>query len=247
MERVQIWRLVVAAIVVGFSFASANAAYTTVQYPGSDPCEPSYAQILGDIYGGTFTGSGTDLGYGMWTVFSNSTVTAHRINDLNGEIETLNIITNGPDDVDQIWTNGTAIVTAEAKHAWLFQSFGWNGGGTGTNYYELVTKVGQVSDPFQISGDFLWGGRPYDDCPYLWWSKNSNNWDSGSDHMVTYKITGLQTNRTVWLVFWEDLPTDNPSDFDFNDFVVEIRAIPEPGSMLLLGLGALALLRKRRT
>jgi hypothetical protein len=38
-----------------------------------------------------------------------------------------------------------------------------------------------------------------------------------------------------------------PSDRDYNDFVVEIRAIPEPASVLLLGFGAITLLRKRKS
>jgi hypothetical protein len=36
-----------------------------------------------------------------------------------------------------------------------------------------------------------------------------------------------------------------PSDRDYNDFVVEIRAIPEPATIALLGLGGLLLRRKK--
>jgi len=247
-------RVVVLAMVltIAILITSALASYSEVVYPSSAPEEPSHAEILGDIYGGTFTktNEAVDLGYGLWTIFSNhdpvNPVTAYRINDLNGEMESLNIVTNGPDDVDQIWTNGITIVTAEARYADMFQSFGWNGGGLGASpddYIELLAEVGQVSDPFVISGDFLWGGMPNDSG--LWWSKNSLNSD-GSDHMVTYKITGLETEQTVWLAFWEDLPSTG-WDQDYQDFVIEVRAIPEPASMLLFGLGALALLRKRRT
>jgi hypothetical protein len=51
----------------------------------------------------------------------------------------------------------------------------------------------------------------------------------------------------VWTIFMEDLRFVN-SDRDYNDFVVEIRAVPEPATICLLALGSLALLgRKHRT
>lgn len=226
------------------SFADPDPGHTTVQYPGFNPDEPNHWQILGDIYGGTFTGSGTDLGYGMWTVFSNGPITAYRINDWNGEEFSLNIISNGPDDVDQIWTNGITTVTAEAKYAAFEQSFGWNNGGLGiSDYNEIITHhdVGNGPVKLTIEGDFLWGMQP---DSYQWWSKDSLNSD-GTDHMVTYKIEGLETDWTVWMVFHEDLPYAS-SDFDYNDFAIEIRAIPEPATICLLALGSLALLRRKR-
>ncbi len=68
------------------------------------------------------------------------------------------------------------------------------------------------------------------------------------DHMLTYKVTGLadQGSWTVWLLRWDD-QTGSGSDRDFNDSVIEIRAIPVPAAVLLgiLGLGVAGLkLRK---
>jgi len=53
--------------------------------------------------------------------------------------------------------------------------------------------------------------------------------------------------EAVWLLFWEDLPS--AGDADYNDFVVELRAIPEPSAFLLVGGGltALAAIRRRRS
>lgn len=223
------------------AFADPGYEYSTVKSPPIS--EANHATILGDIYGGTFTGSGTDLGYGLWNVFSNGSITAYRVYDFDAEDEIIHIVTGNQSNVDRIWTDGDARVTATAKYAGLEQSFGWNGGGSdSTEYFELLNES-VLSKTFEVEGDFLWGINP---DSYLWWSRDSLN-DDTVDHMVTYKIEGLITNETVWALFWEDLPSSHPWDQDYQDFVIEVRAIPEPGSMLLLGLGALALLKKRKT
>jgi hypothetical protein len=191
------------------------------------------------IYGGTFVLDGNGVDY------SNGSVNALRTFDTNGGDEMIHIVLGDPTNIDQIWTDGTAMVTAEAKYADFGQSFGWNQGGTtGSGYTELLTDadVGGTAVDIMIDGDFLWAINP--SSGDTWWSRNSQNSDY-VDHMLTYKIEGLPGGETVWLLFWEDLPFST-TDADFNDFVVEIRAIPEPGSAFLLGAGLLALAAWRR-
>ena len=230
--------------------------------------EANHAQILNNIYGGTFAKSGVN--------YSNGTISALRVYDSDNEYITLNLLTQNLDgEVDQIWTDGQATITAKAKYAALYQSFGWNGdgaGGTGTTYIPLLTEddIGGPGVPLLISGDFLWGCWPtqryswqwddVDQCNHWydnqggywhrnwpsdkkWWSMESQNADDG-DHMVTYKIDGLGNPQTVWLVFMEDLSL-SVADRDYNDFVVEISAIPEPATAFMLIAGAAILLRKR--
>jgi hypothetical protein len=244
MRRDRFFISILVLLIIAGGSATFGDMYTEARGPAGG--EASHFEILDDIYGGTFTGSGTDLGYGNWTEFSNGTVTALRVYDNDGPAEIIHIVTGDQFNVDQIWTDGLADVTAQAKYAGHDQSFGWNGGGMGTSYFELLTHEDVALEtvvPIVISGDFLWGSQPNSD---EYWSKNSYNVDE-LDHMVTYKIEGLLTDRTVWLLFWEDLSGGYPSsDRDFNDFVIEVRAVPEPASMLLFGLGALALLRKRK-
>jgi len=209
-------------------------AYSPVHYPPSGGM--SHEEILEDVYEQEFSVSGTFEGFE-----STGGIKAYRVYDQD-ELLSLHIVTGDQTHIDQIWTDGIAMVSAEAKYSAQGhpQSFGWNEGGTGTNYVELLDEVGD-SALIPISGDFLWGFRPGDD---EWWSLQSLN--GGYDHMVTYYITGADLyGETIWLLFLENSPT-SPEDWDYNDFVVEVSAVPEPATICLFGLGALALLRKRR-
>jgi hypothetical protein len=245
--------LVLAAMVIAGGtvpvFAIPGYGYSPVVYPGYGPEEPSHATILGDAYGGTFVGSGTDFGDGLWSVFSNGLITAYRVYDFDEEDEFIHILTGDQNNVDQIWTDGIAHITATAVYAAYEQSFGWNKGGLGTDYQELLTHNDVGNGAIKIflpSERFLWGIQPRNHT-YEWWSKNSYN-NGDDDHLVTYYIDGASIEgETVWMLFWEDLPSDDPWDQDYQDFVIEVRAIPEPTSILLLGAGALALVRKRRS
>ena len=235
--------LTIAAGVVP-TFATPGYDYTDIKYPGFNPEEPSHAEILGEIYspGTGFVADG--LNYRS----ADSSMWAYRVYDIDEEFESVHVVTGDQSNVDQIWTDGYAQVSAEARYAAHDQSFGWNLGGLDPCYTELLTDtdVGNGPVDIEIFGDFLWGTNPINGGENLWWSKNSlNNGDGGSDHLVTYLIEGLATEKTVWMLFWEDLPSSG-WDQDYNDFVIEVRAIPEPATVFLLGLGALALLRKRR-
>jgi hypothetical protein len=206
--------------------------------------EPTMVNILAGIYGGTWENGGPD--------YTNGEITVYRVYDFDDLDESLHIVNGDQYDIDQIWTDGIATVTAQAKYASLSQSFGWNQGGTDPcNYQELlsydgpsgVIEGGPVVE-IEIEGDFLWGIQPNDD---EWWSKMSLNENGGMDHLITFYVDGAAENgERVWLLFWEDLPSTS-WDQDYQDFVIEIRAVvPEPMTICLFGLGGLALLRKRR-
>ncbi len=64
--------------------------------------------------------------------------------------------------------------------------------------------------------------------------------------MVTYYMEGVSADEAVWLIFIEDVAFGDGSDRDYNDFVVEIRAVPEPATLGLLAVGALLLRRRKR-
>lgn len=231
------------------SFADPGYEYTPVAPPPVS--EANHAEILADIYGGTFTADGVNyIGGGP-----GGNINALRAYDLDDEFIYLHVFSGGPGDVDQIWTDGAVTVTAAAKYASYQQAFGWNGGGLGTSFIELVND-GDIGGPgveFTIMEDqeFLWGYQAINNphCPpgLEWWSWIDEN--DGEDHMATYFMEDASPDETVWTIFMEDLEFTNCelSDRDYNDFVVEIRAIPEPATICLLALGGLALRRKRKT
>ena len=224
--------------------AGANS-YTTIMPPPVG--EDSHLDIFSSVYaayGGTFVANGLD--------FENAGagISARRVWDTDDGDDTIHVFLGDETGVDQIWTDGTAMVTASAKFADLSQSFGWNdnGGATGSGYVELLTEadIGGPSVDIMIMGDFLWGIQPNGD---EWWSAIDQNSDT-TDHLITYYVEGLPDaapGEAVWLLFWEDLP--DAGDADYNDFVVELRAIPEPSAFLLVGGGltALAAIRRRRS
>jgi hypothetical protein len=219
--------------------------YTSVAPPPTT--EDNHLEILTIIYGGTWSvdANGRDFS-------NNGGITATRVYDFNSGDEIIHVLDGDETNVDQIWTDGIVTVTAEVKYAGHNQSFGWNGGeGVGgvdtTNYYELLTDADLLLGTeveIDITGNFLWGIHPNGD---EWWSKQSYNAD-GSDHLVTYfieNVPGLE-DETVWLLLWEDLP--DTGDMDYNDFVIQVQAVPEPGTAFLLGtvLAGLAVFRCRR-
>lgn len=234
-----------ALISIGATVASANL--TPINAPFG--IEATHAQIFANTYGGVFA-----PGPNGAAVYSNGTITATRVDDTIGKAgigNNLNMVTGGPDGLttDQIWEDGIAITSAEAKFAGFTQEFGYD---DGNGYVKLFDVTTQGSNGFNVSGSashHFSTGVPWNwmrsGTGQMYYSQNARNSDM-LDHMVTYQITGLNTADSVWMLFWEDRPgalrSSGGSDRDFNDLVVEIRAnvanvVPVPGAVLLGGIG----------
>lgn len=237
---------------VGVCAASAVAGFTTISPPPAG--ELSHQQILDGVYGAGFSPSGVDF------VNAGLGITATRVDDFSvagsPPAGPLNVATGAPGSAtDQVWSDGVATAVAEAKYAVDDQSFGYWPGASGGSYTPLFNVTG---NGFLVSGSAVqnfagtqwrWGRGNNPSGPHS--SLPSDNHD-GLDHLVTYRITGLSNAFTVWLLFFEDrnipaFPDGPDSDRDFNDLVVQIRAVPAPiaAGLGLIGLAGVAGRRRR--
>lgn len=189
--------VLLAALIITVCVTPVSGGYGYTPVSDATSPEKDHAEILADIYGGPFTADGENYLAGG----PGDNIDAFRVYDFDDEFIRIHVLNGGPGDVDQIWTDGTVTVTAEAKYASYEQSFGWNGGGLGTTYTELLTDadVGNGAVEFIIGGDFLLGyqatSQSWWDPGLEWWSLNSEN-HSTEDHLVTYFIDGTaQTKR----------------------------------------------------
>jgi len=205
--------------------AGAQAGFTTVQSPF--PGEASHAEILGDIFGGTFIQNGNDFSNGSGVV-----------------------VTRVDDDDDQ--TYDFATWSAEALASWSCAGHGFGTVQDGSLFSVPGEQFGSVTGSVvnQPGGSDITFARFGTEVSTQDVTTNPGDNPDGNDHVVTYtySINDVQQANT-YLLFFEDLPGGAAhADFDYNDLVVEITGtnIPEPSSLALIALGGVAMLRRRR-
>jgi hypothetical protein len=209
----------IAGAMTALSAVEAKAGFTEIGK--GRKAEANQEQILEHTYGGNFVANGAN--------FSNGSVTATRVDDGNDAVFSSTEITSA------------RTVAAFAKRKQAFGYFGGSSGGAFQKLFDVSGTSGfDVGGTADGLGSVLDGSIRFSRSEKLtkaFSSLASENRD-GRDHMITYKVTGLegQTNP-VYLMFWED-KWGRRSDFDFNDLVVEVKGAS--GEPLLIPLPAAA-------
>lgn len=162
------------------------------------------------------------------------------------------------DDLDQYWSGTLIGATALSVNAAATQRLGVCticDGSDDTFFDQSLTEQSSFPLTLTIAGEeFL----SYFGSSFSWFDSASQHYavgrvsslpglnPGGTDQMVTYTVAGKA--NTYVLAFEDWFSTVPTSDRDFNDLVVEVRfggapntEVPEPGTVLLLGAGLIAL------
>lgn len=234
-------RNILAAVVAAAGTASAAlAGFTAVQpAPGS---ELGHAAILNHVYGGTFL-----LQESVVPSYTNGALTFTRTGDtgLGGVLPLVSADSSESDD--EIWSTGGAVgpatVIARAKYAGDSHQFGWIDDTAAEPGFVALGSTSSFRAPIEVSLSSLFRWALHDTTTgKLWTSVAADNVSGGNayDQMVTYRVTGASITQPTFLLFWEDR-IGGGADYDYNDAVIEVTAVPAPGvaafgSMLLAGL-----------
>ncbi len=246
-----------------------HAGFTTVN--GAPGGELGVRDILAGIYGGSFAGGSLDgsMSNGSVTVtrvrdYGSSALDAGTLpfNLTDPAGSTAGLAT------DQILQGESLSFQARARYAGFEQYLGMRSGAAGGGGATLLLQAQgsgflDGSNAANTAAALLSPGQDFRFIrasnsaftEHAWSSAAADNVD-GADHMIAYRVTGLGSEAR-YLLFWEDLGNGTARtadgsivsegwDADYNDFVVEMVAVPAPGALALLAAVALPVMTRRR-
>jgi len=233
---------VLAGAALAVAAPAGRAAYVAVGTPKAG--EPTHAAIFEAYYTPGVAWIGSDLRTGQMVDYTNGSWTALRVEDsgLGGLVDPLAVALTFD---DQVWRGAKFIVNAVAAFE-KKPKFGYDLLNDALGPQTLFKVRGKK---FNVAGSATLLLMPGDSLGWTLQSKNSL-WSTqasanpgGLDRVVTYRIFGPNDNIARWMLFFEG----KDADWDYNDLVVEVTAVPDVHTVLLLLLTApLALLPARK-
>lgn len=168
-----------------------------------------------------------------WTVNDTVTNDTSNVSAFDGLFYVANAITGGVDPATTAAFEGTQYVA--------FNSF--QGPGTGSISQDLATAVGvEYIVEFSIAGAFGAQHSIIVDAGGI----NSLTQNATNGEWTTHSFNFVATGTTTTLTLSDNLGAGSTTDSDLLVDNISVTAVPEPGSMALLGLGGLLLARRRR-
>jgi hypothetical protein len=231
-----------AAVSVFAAAAYADPQYTTVNPPPGS--ELGHAAILSNLYGGTWSASGVHV--------TSGTHNALRVMDA-GAPAGMSIPVAAPELAqDDVWTGNLVSVAVRARYAGDSHIFGWIDDTAAVPVFAPIISTHTLNSPvvLEVSSNFRWAlqntstGLLFTSAP---WSNPGVGSRSAEtfDQLVTYHVTGPAGLNEIAL-FWEDRIAGQSADYDYNDAVITISAIPAPGAGALAAIGLIGLAGSRR-
>lgn len=225
-------KITTAAILSGAALMTVGAQAGTIVQAPNKTWERSHAQILSQIYGETFGPAASNA-------------------DSYSNADNSIVVTRVDDEDDQSYDFRTWSAEVLATFAGAGQAFGTEADGqlfaVEGGKYDVTGSVSDVAGGEGIKFKrFIFAEEL---GTYDLTTDPADNPD-GVDFAVTYTVTiDGQLQENTYLIWFED--SNEYSDFtdwDYNDLVVKVTGtpIPEPSALALMGMGGLAMLRRRR-